>query len=152
MKNMTMSFLQQLHAIEEYHFNIVIGSAYPYFDTIQEFDAKQNINIYRSLSANEMSHILLDSDLAIVPASGVLFECIALGVPFITGYYIENQREIASYFYSQDHRISLGEFSKATITKNTLSIAFEYPHQVIESIDGKSKDRLLDEFERLLTI
>ena len=54
--------------------------------------------------------VMLDSDLAIVPASGILLEVLSIGIPAITGYYVTDQKNSALNFTTLGLTFSIGDF------------------------------------------
>ncbi|MFC2116177.1 UDP-2,4-diacetamido-2,4,6-trideoxy-beta-L-altropyranose hydrolase [Bacteroidota bacterium] len=72
---------------------VVTGSA---FDISEEFNAllreDGRIEHFSDLDESQMIETMLKCDLAIVPASSILLEVLAVRLPVITGYYVENQK------------------------------------------------------------
>lgn len=56
----------------------------------------KNIDVVpvHNINATEMARLMNESDLGILPASGVCIEAMALKLPVAAGYYVDNQSEI----------------------------------------------------------
>jgi RimJ/RimL family protein N-acetyltransferase len=84
-------------------------------------EADQRIRHYHSLNDAEMLALMMESDLAIIPSSGILLEALAAGCRAISGMYVPNQKLIYSHFKEQNYFIDAGEFTdeqmKVAITK-----------------------------------
>jgi spore coat polysaccharide biosynthesis predicted glycosyltransferase SpsG len=72
---------------------------------------EQKIQVYRNLGAAELVALLQAYDVAVVPASTVLIEALALGRPALTGYYADNQRALAGYVHAREQAFSAGNFA-----------------------------------------
>jgi UDP-2,4-diacetamido-2,4,6-trideoxy-beta-L-altropyranose hydrolase len=84
-------------------------------------EADHKIRYCHSLNDTEMLALMLESDIAIVPSSGILLEALAAGCRAISGMYVPNQKLIYSHFKDQNYFIDAGEFTdeqlKQAITK-----------------------------------
>lgn len=145
-KNLTLKTLEAL-SDRNLNFTIVTGGGYSHYESLTPYQDKNNIKINRSLSGTEMLQQMLTSDLCVVPASGILFEAVAVGVPLISGCYIDNQRGIYEGFLKEKVFMDAGSFGEKEILAvmdqiNEKSIANMLFHQA-KCIDGKSGDRVL---------
>ncbi len=153
--NLTLKTALQLQAFDSIRkVTIVIGSAYQHAKALEKFVFTRNnfekFKLRKNLPEKEMADAISNSDLAIVPCSSILFECLALKVPVITGYFVENQKEIAAYFQNQNighvvgnlNQIQLAESMLKPVSKDTL----QYINQLI---DGNSDKRLKEVFKCL---
>lgn len=55
------------------------------------------VKVYKNVSAQDMSSLMLESDVLISPSSSVAIEGIASRMNLITMYYVENQRKLYEY-------------------------------------------------------
>ena len=95
--------------------NIVIGNAYAHEKELREklkTSGHQNTIIHSDLGAEEMIEIMTSSDMAIVPASSILFEAIKIGMPVLSGYYIDNQFDIYNGFLELNAIYGAGDLRK----------------------------------------
>lgn len=130
--------------------NIVVGQAYHFLESL-EFLIETNgkFRLYRSLSDLQMTKVM-DVEAAIVPCSGILFECFAMKLPVITGYYVDNQKDIAEYFRCSDIGFVIGNMNNMQLTEDIIyqinKKKFDY---VSTLVDGRSGERLKKVFKCL---
>lgn len=149
-KNLTKRFLEELTKNTPFFVDVVVGPAYQYGSDLMLFSSHPKVRVFQALNEEEIADLIQDADLAIVPSSGILFECLALKTRFITGYYAENQKEIAEYFRCIDSNISIGDMSNASISGQLEKLKSNpYPDELISLIDGHSDERILNEFRNL---
>jgi UDP-2,4-diacetamido-2,4,6-trideoxy-beta-L-altropyranose hydrolase len=98
-ENLTIKTLEVLFDCTDLErINVITGSSYLHNEEINEYVLKdKRIHHFKSISEQSMLQILVESEFAIVPASGVLLEAIAAGCKIIYGYYAENQKETSDY-------------------------------------------------------
>lgn len=94
--NITLKSLQALsklnNGIKKVH--VILGNANPFKEEIESFTKTikfPEIDLHLGLSAREMVVTMKESDIAIVPASSILYEVLAVKMPVISGYYVDNQ-------------------------------------------------------------
>ena len=127
---------------------IITGSAYLHENQlIREISGDERVEYHRSLNGSEMAELFLRSDVAIIPASGILFEALATGSVAVSGMYADNQKEVYSGFKALDAIVDAGRFEEAEI-RNALNQDW-YSIEQPEIIDGKSPERLRSAFFRL---
>ena len=74
--------------------NVVIGAAYKH-NGIKELENKNShLNIFQNLSESELIKVMEQSDFAIAPASTILYELCCIKILVLSGYYVENQKNI----------------------------------------------------------
>jgi UDP-2,4-diacetamido-2,4,6-trideoxy-beta-L-altropyranose hydrolase len=150
-KNLTAKTLRLLSGLSSLKkINVITGSAFNCTDSIDLLMRKdKRISHYISADEHLLLSIMMDSDLAIVPASGILFEALAAGCYALTGYYVENQKVISEGF--KDFR--------STNDSNNLFLSLDIPLRdfyIINAvatkkkiIDGLSGVRLIQKFKSL---
>ncbi|WP_348724153.1 UDP-2,4-diacetamido-2,4,6-trideoxy-beta-L-altropyranose hydrolase [Tenacibaculum sp. 190524A05c] len=144
-----------IHQIKK--INIVLGGAYKSKEiySIQKLDKR--INIFQNLSEDDMVKVMLDSHLAIVPSSTILFEVCSVKMPVLSGYFVDNQRGIYSALKEKNIIISGDNFSfyskndfKLNVQKIIdLNKYSQYTNNQKKHFDGKSKLRLIGLINRL---
>ena len=78
--------------------NIILGNAYSHEAIYQlKQKSKKSINIFKDVDDKTVLEIMLDSDIAISPASTTLMELLAVGTPSISGYFVKNQEKLYHY-------------------------------------------------------
>ena len=75
--------------------DVIIGSSFLFFKELENVInmSKIEINIFSNLSSGGIVERMNIADFGILPASSVSLEAISLGMPFIVGYYADNQKE-----------------------------------------------------------
>src|SRR5262249_26988434 len=70
---------------------VVVGAAYHHKGPLEAAmkGSSKEIKLMENLSAGEMIAVLNDCQLAVAPASSILFELCCVKMPVISGYYIE---------------------------------------------------------------
>lgn len=99
-KNLTKEVLQVVEKNDKLErITVVLGAAYPYRESLDGI-IKNNpkIKVLNSLDEKAMFSVIRSADLAIIPASGILFEVIAGGCIPLICYYADNQKELFNYF------------------------------------------------------
>lgn len=85
--------LLQIPSIKNIH--VVLGAAYKHkaiFDLEEKHSDK--IKIYRNLSEERLIRTMQECNFAIAPASTILYELCCVKMPILSGYYVENQKNI----------------------------------------------------------
>ncbi|MCS6796530.1 MAG: hypothetical protein NZ516_11295, partial [Raineya sp.] len=78
--------------------HVVVGSAYPYFEQIKNLtNHEKNIFLYQNLNAQDLCSVMQKCHLGIVPASSVAYECLAVGMYLVVGWYDEKQKKFFDY-------------------------------------------------------
>ena len=129
---------------------VITGLAYKFEASLQILiNAHTGIEHYKAVNDSEMLALMLQANLAIVPASGILFETMVTGCTIISGYYIDNQKTLfeklkhtgafisAENFGEEDIERAITEFSKSKKTPAKL-------------IDGQSGKNVLKSFYNIL--
>lgn len=138
--NLTKTVLQVVIDLNYFKkIDIVLGSSFVHKKNLIEMAMGNDaIKIHENLNEETMLETMLLSDLAIVPASSVLYEVMAAGCKSITGYYSLNQKLIYNGFVEKDAVFGCGDFSNL---KKDLERFFEdyndwKPQQLIDGLSG----------------
>lgn len=155
-KNLTEKVLQVVLEYTDFKKIIVVtGAAYNYLDSLNGLLNKNNrIVHYHAVEEREMLTLMEQSDIAIVPASGVLLEIFAVGCRVVFGYYAENQRFFSDYLKESitnavcldDLAINLSKLSDAIST--SLQSDMEWLNNIRKDI-SQSKENNLNCFRQL---
>lgn len=94
--NLTCKTIQSLgDVIKNYQVEVIVGATFSARDELAKLAIKNNnIHVHTALSAEEMSRLMRESQIAFLSASSVLWEAIFSGCKIIYGYYIDNQMDI----------------------------------------------------------
>jgi UDP-2,4-diacetamido-2,4,6-trideoxy-beta-L-altropyranose hydrolase len=105
------------------HFNfkkiyLVTGPAYPYHETLIPYIVNnKQVEYHNSIGEEEMVKCMSNSDLAIIPASGTLYEVLAAGAIAIIGYFVENQKMFFDSFKNYPNVFTIPTFDEEEIKK-----------------------------------
>jgi UDP-2,4-diacetamido-2,4,6-trideoxy-beta-L-altropyranose hydrolase len=111
--------------------NVIVGKGYAGAEGLRQ-NYGDRISLFVGINEQEMASLMADSEIAIVPASTVLYEAIAAQCKVITGYYTENQKMIYEGFLSTGVVVGCSDFKK--IAENFSEL---YEHaQMLRSCDG----------------
>ena len=141
--------LLDLHQIEK--INVVLGGAYLDKEIFTIANTTQKVTIFQNISADEIAKVMSNSNIGIVPASTILYELCCVKMPVLSGYYIENQKNIYKEFVAKKIIFDGNDFRDYKIEdfKDKLSNIIteksytSYLKNQSSIIDGKSKARLL---------
>lgn len=150
-KNLTEKVLKIVCEINNFKRIIVVtGVAYSFNEQLNEYiQSHLFIEHYHNVGELEMLKLMSESDVLIVPASGILLEAFSTGALIISGMYVDNQKYAFKEFKKQNLIISAEDFSTKFI-KEALYKVLDFSFKCKKSIDGKQKDRLLKRFNSLL--
>jgi len=85
--------MKQMTGISEVY--AVVGNAYAHQQELLTLRSQWPcLHVYTGMGAEEMVELLRKADLAVVPASTVLWEVLSQQVPALYGYYVDNQMDI----------------------------------------------------------
>lgn len=150
-KNLTLATLNTVLQFNELSKIIVItGAAYQFFDELSQIITTDNRIDYRhNQNEKQMLDAMLESDLAIVPASGILLEIMSTGCFVITGMCVDNQKFIYDNFVKLGNVIDGGQFDKESLESSIAYILNDYKSENSKVIDGKSDFRINKLFQQL---
>ncbi|WP_423147463.1 UDP-2,4-diacetamido-2,4,6-trideoxy-beta-L-altropyranose hydrolase [Rubrolithibacter danxiaensis] len=128
---------------------VVTGAAYPYEKELKIISEKSaKVKCYHSIDDNKMAALMLRSDLAVVPASGILLEALAVGCKVISGMNVDNQKVFFEEYKTLGLFISAENFSAGNL-KVAFNKCFETQKSTLSIIDGESDVRVLKIFRQL---
>jgi UDP-2,4-diacetamido-2,4,6-trideoxy-beta-L-altropyranose hydrolase len=127
---------------------IITGSAYKHEKGLLEILKKdKRAEYFHALDQQQMAQLMIRSDVAIVPASGILFEVLATGTTAISGMYTENQKNVYSGFKKKKAIVDAGTFQVHEIDHAIRSLG---SFKKTSIIDGKSPERFKKLFHSLV--
>lgn len=149
-KNLTQSVLRVAQGFRRFKKIIVVtGYAYRPSDTFNQLVAGDiRIEHRHALNEWQMLETMVESDLAIVPASGILMEVIASGCAVISGSYVDNQNLVHENFIKSGHIADAGDFSDEKV-HDALERIFRSGPSAGKCIDGLSASRFIRLFKQL---
>ena len=137
---------------------VVVGGANPYISEIKnaiELFKKLKVNVHVNLSEEEMANLMLNSDMAILPSSGILYEALAVKMPIISGFYVDNQEGVYNGFNNLDLIYGVGDINIFEDYYSLISDILERdPKEKIftqsKYINGTSKENIKLIFSKLI--
>ncbi len=103
--------------------HVVVGSAYTHFESLKNLTIQEkNVFLYQNLNAQDLCNVMQKCHLGIVPASSIAYECLAVGMYLIVGYYVENQKAMYEKLASLQYVIAADTYQNFSFNKETLSI------------------------------
>ena len=127
-----------------YHISVVLGPSSSSLDSFANMEFP-NLDVHFSLNQDEMFELMTDIDFAIVPASSILLEVLALRKVYLTGFYADNQMEIGRFFAQEENRF-LGDLRAESLTGEKIRRAWET--ETTYHIDGQSPRRIVEAFRK----
>jgi len=149
-KNLTQSTLQVVLEFPQFRKIIVVtGSFYQLTTSFKQLVASDTrINLRHALNEQQMLDTMLESDMVIVPASGILFEVLATGCVAISGSYVNNQKFVYEHFRNNGLIIDAGNFLNKSLF-NAISKVINGSINPVQSIDGQTAIRVSKLFDQL---
>jgi UDP-2,4-diacetamido-2,4,6-trideoxy-beta-L-altropyranose hydrolase len=96
--------------------HVVLGGAYAH-EEIFNLEEKQSdkITIYRNLPEDQLISVMKKCNFSIAPASTILYELLCVKMPVLSGFYVENQKNIYKGLVEEKVIIEGGDFSNYTV-------------------------------------
>ena len=103
-----VSLLEEIESVEV--IDVILGSTYLFKNELEKVISIsiKKINIFSSLSSVDMAECMQIADFGILPASSISIEAMAVGMPFLVGYYVDNQKEYYQNLVKESPTIGLG--------------------------------------------
>jgi len=150
-KNLTQIVVDVLKVDERFNKIIVVtGSAYSYLNQLKSaIGDSPNVFLHHAIDSGTVAGLMEQAGLAIVPASGILLEAMAVGCKIIAGMYVENQKFLFEKYKDMQAFVNAQDFSSTNL-KVALNEAFKLPVNGRKKVfDGHSGIRLLKMFYQL---
>lgn len=81
----------------------IVGDAYQHRLALEQYKSRHSgLQIFSNIDARAIADLLLQTDLAIVPASSIMWEALSRQVRCIYGYYVDNQIGICNNLGSDE--------------------------------------------------
>lgn len=148
-KNLTKRTLEIALDFKQFKkISIITGSAYEHHDELLNGLSKhEHVHFFHDLDDQTMASLLAEADIAVVPASGILFEAFSMQSIVISGMYVENQKNNYFGFKEMDAFVDAGTFEKEML-RNALEKASSFTPKMI--IDRKSPGRYRALFKKIM--
>ena len=128
---------------------VVTGAAFQQLESLTSLLKENVVEHHHEVAEEKMALLMANSDIAIVPASGIIFEAIASGCIVVSSYYVKNQEAIFEGFKKLNAAYFLDNFND--VNENFLSdLVKNYtPKSDVRLIDGQSGKRLKELFNNI---
>jgi UDP-2,4-diacetamido-2,4,6-trideoxy-beta-L-altropyranose hydrolase len=128
---------------------VVTGLLYNYRDTLVSLiNGDNRIYHYHDVDESKMALLMSEAELAIVPASGILIETMAMGCVVVSGMSANNQKFIYYQYKAASAFFDALNFKESAL-KSAIEKAFIFSNAKTKIIDGNSGKRLLKVFNQL---
>lgn len=115
--NLTLKALKAVLAGNYFkHIHIVLGGAYKHEEYLEFAKKCQNkLTTHRNLSESQLIDIMKNSQFAIAPASTILYELCCVKMPILSGFYVDNQKQIYKGLLNKKVIFGGGDFSHYSV-------------------------------------
>lgn len=151
--NLTLKAVEALLRMDSINkIDVVLGGAYKdqqVFDLEKKYAYK--LKTYRNLTEEDLIKTMQQCNFAIAPASTILYELCCVKMPILSGYYVDNQKNIYKGLARKETILEGGDFSNYSISdfKNGIESLLKnkeidlFLENQYKLFDGKSKIRFL---------
>lgn len=125
-KNNTLKALQTVLKCSNFdRIIVVVGISYQYFSKLELFVKSiiKTVELHKNIDEKEMVDVMIRSDVAIIPSSGILLEAICCGIVPIIGLTASNQASFFDYFTKTQGVLNFGnniEFFQENLLQSIL--------------------------------
>ena len=131
----------------------VVGSAYAHFESLQDFTKEYpQVHIHQNLNAQQMCELMQHCELAIVPASSIAYEVCSVRTYLITGWYVDNQKDIYQSLSKNDLGLGVENFQELANSISNFEMKTIYLQSQKQHFDGKSRERINKCFNHLIIL
>ncbi len=146
LRNLTESTLRVVLDIPCFKRIIVVtGASFNEMSSFQNI-SNSKVEYFHAMNEHEIHDLMCQSDVAIVPASGILFEALVTECKVISGYCVDNQIGIYNGFLNAGAIVGAHRFAECDLRKAISRIP---DHVFNKIVDRKSSSRLLKEIENV---
>src|SRR5690606_4375918 len=92
--------------------NVVLGAAYNHTELLALAKKNSSLKVYRELDEESLFLVMSKCNFAVVPSSTILFEVCSVRMPVLSGYYVENQKNIYKSSVKNQIIFSAGNFNE----------------------------------------
>ena len=92
----SINILLEFEQIEE--INVVLGSAYKHSSIFKLAKENFKIKLHSNLGEITLCNLMKKCNIGIVPSSTIMYELCSVGMPIISGYFVDNQKKVYQYF------------------------------------------------------
>ena len=117
--------LLQCQPVKKIH--VILGGAYKHHSVFKLAENNSLIKIYQNLDETNLIKVMSACNFAIVPSSTILYEICCVKMPVLSGYFVDNQKNIYAAFDEDELIYPAEDFSKYKIEdfKNRITAILE---------------------------
>lgn len=142
--------LLQCNPVKKIH--IILGGAYKHNSIFKLAENNSVIKIHQNLDETNLIKVMSACNFAIVPSSTILYEICCVKMPVLSGYFVDNQKNIYAAFDEEELIYPAEDFSKYNVEdfKNRIEAILnktDYNYFIANQsklFDGKIKQRFLN--------
>lgn len=152
-KNLTQQSLQIVQELQYIRkINVITGHAYLETDSFKKSKSTDDrITHFQNIDGAKMHAVMMESDLAIVPASGILLEAICCSCVPLMCFYTENQKRFHSYMNSENQINSFGDNS-VIFQSNDLKKKLQCNNLIGNPAPGKIRKSIINSSSKLIKL
>ncbi|WP_055447263.1 UDP-2,4-diacetamido-2,4,6-trideoxy-beta-L-altropyranose hydrolase [Lacinutrix mariniflava] len=147
--------LLNIDTFEKIH--IVLGGAYKHKEIYTLQDKEGKIFLHKNLDETTLCDLMKSCQIGIAPSSTILYEMCSVKMPILSGFFVENQKNIYLEFVKKRVIFEGGNFAEYTVSDFEDKINGILKNPLTNSIikkqnqlfDGQSKTRFLGLLNRL---
>lgn len=132
--------------------NVVIGAAYKHQHIKELTNRHSHLKVFQNVSESDLIQLMGQSDFAIAPASTILYELCCVKMPILSGYYVENQKNIYKGCLENTCIIEGGDFEKYDVVDfeekiNNILLQKDYQKYILSQsklFDAQIRNRFLN--------
>jgi len=151
--NITSRILEQVIVIDFKTPIAVVSSQ----NGLERFKQSDKFIFFKDLNSKQVVELMQASEFGVFPASTVAIEASVMCLPFICGYFVDNQKDIYNGIEKNNLAVCVGDLNKLQKTQlteaiKTISIKGRYQSiikQQTKFMDNQSDKRLLKIFQEL---
>jgi UDP-2,4-diacetamido-2,4,6-trideoxy-beta-L-altropyranose hydrolase len=148
--NYTLKCLHQVISCSEIdHIDVIIGGSYLFENSLRDLQSAK-VAVYKNLTASEMVDRMKANSYAVVPASTILFECLALKLTCLSIAYVKNQQLIFDGFNNLNLIYPIFEVERVGKLLNEILSKKQAWVNPNCPIDGYSGERILQKINSVL--
>ncbi len=122
--------------------NVITGASYAFESSLASLlQVDSRVEYYHAINEHQMLQLMSESDIAIVPSSGILNEVLAAGCQVVSGMYTENQQHIYGAYKALNCFFDAQQFATTDLI-NALNLAYKGQPNLTNPIDGNSGERI----------
>jgi len=112
--DLSLKATQALLQVNVKKIHVVLGGAYVHSKIVSLAEENNTLFLHENLNEMELYSLMESCQMAIVPASTILYEICSVKMPVLCGYYVDNQELIYKGFVENNAVFKGGDFSNYT--------------------------------------